>query len=145
MVSQSGRPMTVYGGANTISNVVQTPADCSGCSPNMGSVHDEGGLVWYFSPDERAKFTTAAPGEFSNVGRNYFRGPGGYFVNLSLAKRTRVTGSQILEIRADSTNTFNHPVFGFPTLTTTNSAFGRIRDTLTSSSRNIMLGVKYYF
>lgn len=145
MVAQSGRPMTVYGGSNTISNVVQTPANCAGCSPSMGRVHDEGGLVWYFSPEERAKFSTPAAGEFSNVGRNYFRGPGGYFVNLSLGKRTRVVGRQILEIRADSTNVLNHPVFGFPTLTTTTGTFGRIRDTVTSSSRNIMLGVKYYF
>ena len=27
---QSGRPYTIYSGANTLSNVVQTPADCSG-------------------------------------------------------------------------------------------------------------------
>jgi hypothetical protein len=80
-----------------------------------------------------------------NAGRNYFRGPGGYFINLSLAKRTRVVGNQILEIRADSTNVFNHPTFGFPTLTTTLSTFGRIRDTVASSSRQVMLGVKYYF
>ncbi len=145
MVAQSGRPMTVYGGSNTISNVVQTPANCTGCSPGMGAVHDEGGLVWYFSPDERAKFTTPAPGEFSNVGRNYFRGPGGYFVNLSLAKRTRIVGRQLLEIRADSTNVLNHPTFGFPTLTTTAATFGRVYDAVNSSSRNIMLGVKYYF
>jgi hypothetical protein len=39
----------------------------------------------------------------------------------------------------------NHPTFGFPTLTTTSGTFGRIRDTVNSSSRNIMLGVKYYF
>ena len=145
LVSQSGRPMTVYSGASTLSNVVQTPANCNGCSSTMGSVHDEGGLVWYFNPDERAKFTTPAPGEFSNVGRNYFRGPGGYFVNLSLAKRTHIVGRQLLEIRADSTNVLNHPTFGFPTLTTTSGTFGRIRDTVSSSSRNIMLGVKYYF
>jgi hypothetical protein len=144
-VAQSGRPMTVYGGSNTLSNVVQTPANCDGCSRSMGQVHEEDGIVWYFSPEERAKFSTPGPGEFSNTGRNYFRGPGGYFINLSLAKRTRVAGSQILEIRADSTNVTNHPVFGFPTLTTTSATFGRIRDTLTSGSRKIMLGVKYYF
>jgi hypothetical protein len=145
LVSQSGRPMTVYGGSSTISNAVQTPANCSGCSRSMGSVHEEGGLVWYFNPEERAKFSTPAPGEYSNVGRNYFRGPGGYFVNLSLAKRTRIVGRQLLEIRADSTNVLNHPTFGFPTLVTTSGTFGRIRDTVSSSSRNIMLGVKYYF
>jgi hypothetical protein len=93
----------------------------------------------------RSRSCRPAPGEFSNVGRNYFRGPGGYFVNLSLAKRTHVVGRQLLEIRADSTNVLNHPTFGFPTLTTTSGTFGRIRDTVSSSSRNIMLGVKYYF
>ena len=80
-----------------------------------------------------------------NAGRNYFRGPGGYFINLSLAKRTRIVGSQILEIRADSTNVTNYPIIGFPTLTTTSGTFGRIRNTVTSGSRKIMLGVKYYF
>ena len=145
LVSQSGRPMTVYAGANTLSNVVQTPADCNGCSRSMGTVHEEDGLIWYFNADERAKFSLPAPGAFSNVGRNYFRGPGGYFVNLSLAKRTAIVGRQMLEIRADSTNVLNHPTFGFPTLTTTSGTFGRIRDTVSSSSRNIMLGVKYYF
>ena len=144
-VSQSGRPMTVYAGSNTLSNVVQTPANCSGCSRDFGTVHDEGGLVWYFTPEERAQFSIPAPGEFSNTGRNYFRGPGGYFINLSLAKRTRTVGNQIFEFRVDSTNVTNHPIFGFPTLTTTSTTFGRIRNTLTSGSRKIMLGVKYYF
>jgi hypothetical protein len=145
VTAQTGRPMTVYGGANTLSNVVQTPANCNGCSPDFGSVHDEGGLVWYFTPEERAKFSTPAPGEMGNTGRNYFRGPGGWGMDLSLAKRTRMVGSQILEIRVDSTNVLNHPTFGFPTLTTTSSIFGRIRNSVTSGSRKIMLGVKYYF
>jgi hypothetical protein len=145
MVAQSGRPMTVYAGSNTFSNVVQTPANCDGCSADFGSVHDEGGLVWYFTPEERAKFSTPGPGEFSNVGRNFFRGPGGYFVNLSLAKRTRITGNHMLEIRVDSTNVLNHPTFGFPTNTITSNTFGRIRSSVVSGSRKIMLGAKYSF
>jgi len=144
-VAQSGRPMTVYAGASTFSNVVQTPANCTNCSADLGSVHDEDGLVWYVNPGERAQFSAPAAGEFSNVGRNYFRGPGGWFVNMSLGKRTRVFGDQILEIRADGTNVFNHATFGFPTLTTTSTTFGRIRNTVTSTARQIMLGVKYYF
>jgi hypothetical protein len=145
LVSQSGRPMTVYAGSNTVSNVVQTPANCDGCSADFGSVHDEDGLVWYFTPEERAKFSIPAAGDHSNVGRNYFRGPGGYFINLSLSKRTRTIANQELEIRVDTTNVTNHPVFGFPTLTTTAATFGRIRNTVTSTSRKVMLGVKYTF
>ncbi|HXG56693.1 MAG TPA: hypothetical protein VNJ03_15050, partial [Vicinamibacterales bacterium] len=144
-VGQSGRPMTVYGGSNTLSNVVQTPANCTGCSPKFGEIHDEGGLVWYFTPEERAKFTTPGPGEFGNTGRNFFRGPGSYFVNLSLAKRTKITGSQILEFRADSTNVTNHAVWGFPTLVSTFTTFGRNRTPIGNNARKVMLGVKYYF
>jgi len=149
-VAQSGRPMTVYAGSNTMSNIVQTPANCEGCSSDFGSVHEEvdssgNAIVWYFQPDERSRFSIPAPGEFSNVGRNFFRGPGGWNLNLSLAKRTRLVGDQILEIRADSTNVFNHPTFGFPTLTQTSSIFGRIRNGVISGSRKVMLGVKYYF
>jgi hypothetical protein len=66
-------------------------------------------------------------------------------MHASLAKRTRIRGSQILEIRADSTNVLNHPTFGFPTLVTTAGTFGRIRNTVISSARQVMLGVKYYF
>ena len=144
-VGQSGRPMTVYGGSNTLSNIVQTPANCAGCSRTAGSVHEENGIIFYFTPEERAKFSTPGPGEFSNTGRNYFRGPGGYFVNLSLAKRTRTIGRQILEFRVDSTNVTNHPVFGFPTLTSNATTFGRIRNSVTSESRKVLLAAKYYF
>jgi hypothetical protein len=144
-VATSGRPMTVFAGTNTLSNVVQTPANCSGCSTSFGSVHDEGGLVWYFTPDERAKFSTPAAGEFGNAGRNYFRGPGGWVLNAALHKRTRLYGNQMLELRVDGTNVLNHPTFGFPTLTTTSGTFGRIRNTVSSTARQIMLGLKYYF
>ena len=144
-IATSGRPMTVFAGTNTLSNVVQTPANCSGCATSAGTVHDEGGLVWYFTPEERAKFTAPAPGEFGNTGRNYFRGPGGWVMHAALHKRTRVVRNQILEFRIDGTNVLNHPTFGFPTLVTTSGLFGRIRNTVTSSARQMMLGVKYYF
>jgi len=144
-VGQSGRPMTVYAGAYTLSNIVQTPANCDGCSADFGEIHEEDGIVWYFTPEERAKFSTPEPGQMGNTGRNFFRGPGSYFVNLSLAKRTRITGSQILELRVDSTNVLNHAVWGFPTLTATSSLFGRNRTPIGNNSRKVMLGVKYYF
>ena len=147
---QSGRPMTVYAGAYTFSYVNQTPANCDGCSSDFGAIHEEvtsGGdaLVWYFTPEERERFSIPEAGEFSNVGRNFFRGPGGFNLNLSLAKRTRTVGDQILEVRADGTNVLNNPTFGFPTLTQNSGTFGRIRNTVISGSRKIMLGVKYYF
>ena len=54
MVSQSGRPMTVYGGSNGFSNVVQTPANCTGCSRDMG-------CLLYTSPSPRDRTRSRMP------------------------------------------------------------------------------------
>ena len=146
MIAQSGRPFTVYSGSNTLSNIVQTPANCDGCSASFGNVHEEEGVVWYLTPEERARFSGAAAGEMGNTGRNAFRLAGSYFVNLSLAKRTRIVGDQILEFRADATNVTNHANWGvIPTATITSSIFGRLRTPSSGNSRKVMLGVKYYF
>ena len=50
-----------------------------------------------------------------------------------------------LEIRADATNVTNMPAFGFPTATITSTLFGRIRNSVVSSARQVMVGAKYYF
>jgi hypothetical protein len=145
MTVQSGRPFTVYGGAGTLSNVVQSPAECSSCDGSEGSVHDEGGLVWYFNPEERANFSIAGAGAIGNTGRNGFTGPAGFNLDLSLVKRTRTVGSQSLELRFDATNLTNTPTFGFPTAVTTSATFGRIRNTVISFSRKVQFGIKYSF
>ncbi|MDQ3488330.1 MAG: hypothetical protein M3468_11430, partial [Acidobacteriota bacterium] len=80
------------------------------------------------------------------TGRNAFRLAGSYFVNLSLAKRTRLVGAQILEFRADATNVTNHANWGvIPGAVSTASTFGRLRTPSGNNSRKVMLGVKYYF
>jgi hypothetical protein len=145
LVIEGGRPITIYSGSNTFTNVVQTPANCSGCSGSEGSVHDEGGLVWYLTADERAKFSNPDPGQFSNVGRNFFRGPMFSNLNVSVSKRTRIAGRQSLELRVDSTNVLNNPSFGFPTATMTSPTFGRIFNSVASGARQVQLGVKYLF
>jgi hypothetical protein len=52
---------------------------------------------------------------------------------------------QFLEVRADATNVTNVPTYGPPTATMTITIFGRIRDTVVSSARQVMLGMKYAF
>jgi hypothetical protein len=133
---ESGRPFTVYAGTNTLSNVVQTPANCNGCSPNLGSVFrvPQTDYIWFFDEADRAKFSTPAPGEFSNVGRNYFIGPPSLNVNFSLGKRIRIVGKQALEVCMDATNFLNQPSFGFPTATLTSTTFGRIYNSVVSGS-----------
>ncbi len=146
-IFQTGRPFTVYSGSNTLSNVVQTPADCDGCTGDEAQVFAESdGILWYLNAQDRAKFRIPAPGAFGNLGRNAFRLDPGYVVDLSVSKRMDVTNGQYLEFRADATNVTNHPTFGLPnSAIITSSVFGRISNSVSSSSRQIMLGVKYHF
>ncbi len=146
MVIQTGRPFTIYSGSTTLSNVVQTPANCRDCSGTEGAVYREtDSLVWYLTTEERARFSTPGAGAFSNVGRNAFRGPGSFNLNASIAKRIDTVKGHYLEIRADATNVTNTPAFGFPTATITSTLFGRIRNSVVSTARQVMVGVKYYF
>ncbi len=142
---QSGRPFSVYSGFYAFNNVVQGFANCNGCTPTMASAQDIDGLKWFFTADQRAKFSNPAMGEFGNTGRNFFRGPGGWGVDMSVLKRTRINERFNFELRADMTNALNHPMFGFPTATLSSATFGRIRNTVVSSSRKIQLGAKISF
>jgi hypothetical protein len=112
----------------------------------MGKVEDgPGGVKWFLTEAQIAKFTMPAMGELGNTGRNFLRGPGGWGVDASFLKRTLITEKTNLEVRADVTNLFNHPIFGFPTATLSSTLFGRIRDTVVSGSRKIQLGAKFNF
>ena len=141
----SGRPFSVYSGSNTFNSVVQSFANCNGCSRTMGDVRDENGFNWFFDPTERAKYSAPAAGEFGNTGRNSVRGP--MFINLdaSFAKKVSITERINLEIRADVSNLTNTPSFNGPTAVITNSLFGRIGSDVASSARQIMLGTKINF
>lgn len=142
-----GRPMTVFSGSNTVSQVRQTPAVCNGCSRSLGRVFDDpaNGYKFYFNDAERAKFSAPGPGEFGNTGRTYFRGPGSFDLDMALLKHVPVTERVKMELRADVTNLTNTPTFGFPTLTLTSTTFGRIRDSVSSASRKIQIGAKITF
>lgn len=142
---QSGRPYSIYSGFFSFHNVVQAFANCSGCTPLMGKVQDLEGMKWYLTPEQRARFSYPQMGKLGYPGRNYFRAPGGWGIDLSILKRTMLTERFDLEVRADMTNACNHPIFGLPTATLSSATFGRIRDAVVSGSRKIQLGVKLNF
>ena len=143
----SGRPFTAFAGTNTVSNVNQSTANCTGCSRGDGSAFTDtaSGLLWYFDAAERAKFSAPGAGQFGNTGRNFFIGPHWFEMNASLLKHVPVTERVKLELRADATNLTNTPSFGGPTTDITSSTFGRIRNTVSSGSRKIQLGAKIHF
>lgn len=143
----SGRPFTVFSGQNTSSNVVNSLADCNGCTRKDGAAFTDptSGFVFYFDQAQRNKFSIPAAGSIGNTARNFFESS--RFVNFdtSFAKHLQFSDKYNLEIRADATNLTNTPTFGFPTTTYNSATFGRIRDTVLSSSRKIQLGARFYF
>ena len=160
IILQSGRPFTVYSGAFTVSNWVLSPANCEGCTPDMGSVVQNAGTNFIFTPEQIARFSTPAPGELGNTGRNFFTGPRFFNLDLTLRKKFFFGERRNLEFRADINNLTNTPSLEFPTATTSgiglqspgftgtpslNGLFGRIRDSVNSNSRRIQLGIKFNF
>ena len=142
----SGRPFTVYSGSDTFGSVVQSPANCNGCSHNTGSVQNVNGYNWYFNPNTQTSlFSAPAPGQLGNTGKGYFFGPRFIDVDLAIIKRIRIRESVNLELRADGTNMTNTPSFGLPTATITSSTFGRIGGSVESSSRKFQMGAKINF
>jgi hypothetical protein len=149
----SGMPFTVFSGAYTYSDSVQTPANCSGCSPTMGKVHWEGGPAfganssqYYFTQDQIAKFSQPDPGSMSNTGRNYFRLPHYFNVDASLAKKFRITESQSLELRFEAENITNSVMYGLPySSRITSTLFGYMTGRTSNGCRKAQLSAKYTF
>jgi hypothetical protein len=144
----SGRPFSVFAGTMTTSSVVTSLANCTACNRGEGTAFTDSpgtGLVWFFNPQQRAQFTAPGAGQFGNSGRNGFVGPRYFELDSALLKRVPVTERIKLEFRAEATNVSNSVSFGAPTTDITSATFGRIRNTVSSSSRKIQLGAKIHF
>jgi hypothetical protein len=142
----SGRPFTVYSGVNTLSNVLQTPASCNGCTPDMGGIVLENGRNFFFTADQRAQFFAPAAGEFSNTGRNFFTGPSLFQLDVALGKRINFDESRNLELRIEAQNATNTPSFDvLPNAVITGTNFGFQGGTTISGSRKVQLAAKFNF
>jgi hypothetical protein len=148
VILQSGRPFTVYSGAFTVSNAVLSPANCNGCTPDMGKIIQESGTNFIFSAAQRALFSTPAPGQLGNTGRNFFTAAPFFNMDMTVRKRFTFGEARSLEFRADINNLTNTPSFEFPISSTSGIAsptFGRVRDSVNSNSRHIQVGLRFNF
>jgi hypothetical protein len=145
VVWMSGRPFTVYSGVNTVSNVVQSTADCSGCSRTLGTLVLESGRNFWFDANARALFSTPAPGSIGNSGRNFFIAPIYAQWDATLFKKFRISETVSFDLRFDARNVLNHPSFDNPTAVITSTIFGRINDSVTNNSRRIQVSGKLSF
>lgn len=144
VIWQSGRPFTVYSGVNTVSNVVQSTADCA-CQRDAGALILESGRNFWFSSATRALFSAPVPGSVGNTGRNFFVAPRYFQTNASLSKKFRFSERFAFDLRIDATNLTNNPSFDNPTAVINSAIFGRINDSVTNTGRRMQLSGKLSF
>jgi len=148
VIWMSGRPFTVYSGQNTLSNIVQSTADCNGCTRSIGELVLEGtpgARNFWFDAATRALFTPTVPGSIGNTGRNFFLAPPYFQTDASISKQFGLTEKVKFDIRLDIRNVTNSPAFDNPTAVRTSSIFGRINDSVTNTARRMQLSGKISF
>ncbi len=143
----SGRPFTVYSGVNTLSNVISSTANCNGCTRQSGTLIQELGTNYWFDAATRANFSAPNPGEQGNTGRNFFISPYQFGLDTSFSKKFSITEKVKFDLRLDVKNITNTPNFAAPNavINSSTSPFGRIRDSVTNSSRRIQISGKISF
>jgi len=98
--------------------------DVGVCRPNKGSGSFNTGpgsfdgathTVTFFTPltSLGGPFADAGKGNLGNIGYNSFRGPAGFYSDLSLVKTFPITERVKAQFRMDAFNVFNHPVYAF--------------------------------
>jgi hypothetical protein len=171
---ESGRPITLYAGSTaagstpgaTFSSDTVTPLSCFGnCDPYLGHAYFDATKGQQFfmnfqpfdsttncavSTDGKTKLCIPAPGQFSNIGRNYFRQ--GIFanVNATIAKTFQVTEHQSLQARLEMQNVTNSQMYDtFGSQSLQSSVFMRLNPAadgvLVNSPRRMQLSLKYTF
>jgi hypothetical protein len=85
-----------------------------------------------------------------SLGRDAIYGPGFLDTDFSVTKDTKITERFTLQFRSEMFDIFNHPNFGDPTLTATNTSFGQIQATRFptgdfGSARQIQFALKLLF
>lgn len=173
-IYESGRPITLYAGssvagstpAGTFSSDVVTPLSCFGnCNPYLGHAYSDAarGQQFFFnfqpfdsttncatSTDGRTKLCIPGPGQFSNIGRNYFRQGINANVNATIGKSFRVTEAQSLQARLEVQNLTNSQMYDtFGSQNLQSSVFMRLNPAsdgvLVNSARRMQVSLKYTF
>src|SRR5262249_21757676 len=106
-----------------------------------------GRLGQYFDPHAFEKPTCAPPATScpGDLGRNAYKGPGFFNLDVSLFKDFAFLERYTVQFRFEAFNVLNHPSFGNPnTDFTDSSTFGRVTGTA-SSPRQLQFALKFKF
>jgi hypothetical protein len=148
-VYMTGRPFTVYSGRLTVGNIIQTPADCSGCTPDMAQLVLEAGTNTFFTLAQRDMFKIPAPGTIGNTGRNFFRNAPYLQTDVSLSRKFKFGERWAFDLRVDAKNVTNTPNFDYAfsnaNLTLGDTRFGKVFDGVANNARRIQFSGKLSF
>ncbi len=130
-IASGGDPANVGGGSQRAENIG---------NPNTGFTQSR--LEWF----NTAAFTLPAPYTFGNEGRNNLTGPPFKNLDFSVYKDFLLMERLRLQFRTEFFNIFNHPSFGLPDNTVTDSNFGVITSTANpNANREIQFALKLMF
>jgi len=96
------------------------------------------------APFQGQVFFHPGPGTLGTLQRRMFSGPWASNLDFGIQKRTRITETQSIEIRMESTNIFNHPTWFVEDQNIDSTTFGRITRTF-FGRRLIQFGAYYRF
>jgi hypothetical protein len=125
----------------------------TGVRPKLFNPRTSPGHAWF----DTTQFSTEPVGTFGNTPRNFFRGPGYNYSDMSLYKDFHLSSeSRYIEIRLESYNVFNHANFAEPDGNLSDSTFGESLSVINPTSfgtnagdpqpgRATQLGGKFYF
>jgi hypothetical protein len=113
-------------------------------------IHQENGVVQFFSSQANALGAFAFPFGGATGDRNDLRAPALTNVDLSILKNFTLPWSdrQSLQLRGEAFNLFNHENFGAPSanINTNSGAFGQITSSAVRNSyRQLQVAIKYSF
>jgi len=123
-----GLPWTPTFGGDNVTAGCGLEEDVNVCRPNKGSGSFHVGpgsfdpitrTVTYFTPIPVITSTSTGPfvdpgkGNLGNIGHNSFRGPKGFYSDLSVTKNIPIGERVKAQFRMDGFNIFNHPVYAF--------------------------------
>jgi hypothetical protein len=141
---QSGRVLTYLSGRATGPTTNSSYVDHAG-DRNIGRVMRKGDGVYWLNPGEIGRFSYPAAGEIGSGGRNAFRGPRFFNVDLSLVKKFEVIERHAVSFRAEAYNLFNNANFAAPNANlATPATFGKLSSTV-GGARIMQMALRYDF
>ncbi|HET8548835.1 MAG TPA: TonB-dependent receptor, partial [Bryobacteraceae bacterium] len=129
-IRESGGAFSVRSGRQTAGTFVPSFANFTG-DRNAGGVARRGDGVYWFSPQEIPQFSFPAAGEIGTSGRNAFRGPRFFNIDVSLVKNFVLTERHRIVLRGEAYNLLNNVNFANPEANlSTRATLGRISSTV---------------